>query len=193
MAGSRHERGHGGRVLFDYGGVLTIPVRHSIAAWLADDRIDPGSFSRTLRAWLSRDAEDGTPIPVEVMRRLACEADIVPVVLNGRGEALDVGRTQRLATPAQRDALLEGLRPHVEAAGITTAGLAALLPLPDGAPDISIARETLAFGMGPAPLSAWYARPASGRSGLLLGIATVPRKQLARSCDRLCGIIDRFT
>lgn len=49
-------------ILFDYGGVLTGPVRHSIAAWLADDRIEPASFSRTLRAWLSRDAADGTPI-----------------------------------------------------------------------------------------------------------------------------------
>jgi len=49
--------------------------------------------------------EDGTMIPVEVMRGLACQAEIVPVVLNGRGEALAVGRSQRLATPAQRAAL----------------------------------------------------------------------------------------
>ena len=51
------------------------------------------------------ETEDGTPLPVEVVRRLACEAEIIPVVLNGRGEALAVGRAQRLATPAQRDAL----------------------------------------------------------------------------------------
>ena len=49
-------------VLFDYGGVLTGPVKDSIADWLAADAIEPESFSRTLRAWLSRDAEDGTPI-----------------------------------------------------------------------------------------------------------------------------------
>ena len=63
----------------------------------------------TLRNGLHPDSicetEDGTPLPVEVIRRLACEADIVPVVLSGRGEALAVGRSQRLATPAQRDAL----------------------------------------------------------------------------------------
>ena len=100
-------------------------------------------------------------------------------------------RTKR-AYSAQRDALLECLQPRVKAASITTAGLAALLRLPDGAPDTSIARETLAFGMAPAPLSTWYVRPASGRSGLLLGIATVPNKHLARSCDHLCGIIERF-
>jgi hypothetical protein len=49
-------------VIFDYGGVLTNPVKQSIEAWLAADGIDPASFSRTLKAWLSRDAADGTPI-----------------------------------------------------------------------------------------------------------------------------------
>lgn len=49
-------------VVFDYGGVLTGPVRHSIAAWLKRDGIDPASFSRTLKAWLSRRAPAGTPI-----------------------------------------------------------------------------------------------------------------------------------
>jgi epoxide hydrolase-like predicted phosphatase len=49
-------------VLFDYGGVLTGPVKHSIAGWLAADAIESESFSHTLRAWLSRDAEDGTPV-----------------------------------------------------------------------------------------------------------------------------------
>jgi HNH endonuclease/Domain of unknown function (DUF222) len=51
------------------------------------------------------ETQDGTPLPVEVVRRLACEADIIPVVLGSHGEALAVGRTQRLATPAQRAAL----------------------------------------------------------------------------------------
>jgi 3-oxoacyl-[acyl-carrier protein] reductase len=49
-------------VVFDFGGVLTFPVRESINAWLAADGVNPTSFSRTLKAWLSRDAADGTPI-----------------------------------------------------------------------------------------------------------------------------------
>jgi putative hydrolase of the HAD superfamily len=49
-------------VLFDYGGVLTTPVRNAIAAWLERDRIDPASFSRALKRWLSRSAPPGTPI-----------------------------------------------------------------------------------------------------------------------------------
>ena len=39
------------------------------------------------------------------MRQLACDAEIIPIVLNSHGEALDVGRAARLATPAQRQAL----------------------------------------------------------------------------------------
>lgn len=38
-------------------------------------------------------------------RRLLCDAGIVPVVLGGPSEVLDVGREQRLVTPAQRTAL----------------------------------------------------------------------------------------
>lgn len=98
-------------------------------------------------------------------------------------------RTKRLYS-AQRDALLDCLRPRAER--VAAAGLAVLLWLPAGAPDLSIARETLAFGLAPAPLSLWYASPASARSGLLLGIATAPQKHLARSCDRLYDIIERF-
>lgn len=49
-------------VVLDYGGVLTTPVRHSIAAWLERDGIDPSSFSRTIKAWLSRDVPAGTPV-----------------------------------------------------------------------------------------------------------------------------------
>jgi GntR family transcriptional regulator/MocR family aminotransferase len=103
-------------------------------------------------------------------------------------------RTKR-AYATQGDALLKCLRPRAKnnAKNIAIAGLAVLLRLPDGAPDLAIARETLAFGLAPTPLSLWYAPAASVRSGLLLGIATSPHKRLAASCERLYGIIDRFT
>ena len=48
---------------------------------------------------------DGSPIPVATARRLACEANLIPVVLDGAGQALDVGSASRLATWAQRRAL----------------------------------------------------------------------------------------
>ncbi len=82
-------------------------------------------------------------------------------------------RTKRIYS-AQRDALLKSLRPRAEE--IAIAGLAALLPLPDSAPDLYIAREASAFGLAPAPLSVWYAPKDCAKRGLLLGIATVPQK-----------------
>lgn len=99
-------------------------------------------------------------------------------------------RTKRLYQ-ARREALLEQLRGR----GIETfgTGLAVLLRLPDDAPDVSIARDMLEFGLAPAPLSPWYSVPASVRSGLLLGVATSPERHLARSCDRLQAVIQRRT
>lgn len=51
------------------------------------------------------ETDDGTPLPVETVRNLCCDADIVPIIIDGKGQALAVGRTQRVATPAQRAAL----------------------------------------------------------------------------------------
>jgi hypothetical protein len=45
------------------------------------------------------------PISVEAARRWACDAAILPVVLGSAGEVLDLGRTERTASPAQRRAL----------------------------------------------------------------------------------------
>ncbi|MPZ01146.1 MAG: DUF222 domain-containing protein, partial [Actinophytocola sp.] len=45
------------------------------------------------------------PISVEQARLLACDARIIPAVLNSRGEVLDLGREQRLANTAQQRAL----------------------------------------------------------------------------------------
>ena len=44
----------------------------------------------------------GAELPVDVIRRIACEAAIVPAVLNGQGVVVDIGRARRLATRAQR-------------------------------------------------------------------------------------------
>ena len=47
----------------------------------------------------------GGPIDAEHARLLACDAHIIPVVLNSAGQPLDVGRAQRTATPAIRTAV----------------------------------------------------------------------------------------
>ncbi|ANH39980.1 hypothetical protein I601_3574 [Nocardioides dokdonensis FR1436] len=50
--------------------------------------------------------DTGGCVSAGTARRLACEAGIVPVVLGGRSQPLDVGRSRRFFTYAQRLALL---------------------------------------------------------------------------------------
>src|SRR6478672_9964449 len=50
--------------------------------------------------------DDGLELSPSVVRRLACDADLIPIVLGGKGEVLDVGRTHRLVTPALWRALV---------------------------------------------------------------------------------------
>jgi GntR family transcriptional regulator/MocR family aminotransferase len=97
-------------------------------------------------------------------------------------------RLKRLYT-AQRDALCDQLR--MRDAEWVKAGLAVLLRLPDGAPDVQIVQEAMAFGMAPSPLSAWFATPSLTLPGLLLGVATSPEAYVATACRQLFEIIDR--
>lgn len=59
-----------------------------------------------------------TDISAEEARRLACTAGIIPAVLGGAGQVLDLGRTQRLFNKAQRRALRLRDR-HCRAEGCT--------------------------------------------------------------------------
>ena len=64
---------------------------------------------------------DGTPIELDELRRLACDADIVPMIFAADGQPLYVGRAQRAPTKAQKLALYKrdggcvgcGLRPQI--------------------------------------------------------------------------------
>ena len=64
---------------------------------------------------------DGTPIDLDEMRRIACDADIVPMIFSADGQPLYVGRAQRAPTKAQKLALYKrdrrcvgcGLRPQI--------------------------------------------------------------------------------
>ncbi|MCY4163866.1 MAG: DUF222 domain-containing protein [bacterium] len=48
---------------------------------------------------------DGTPIGIDEIRRLACEAEIIPMIFNSDAQPLYVGRTRRKHTKAQKLAL----------------------------------------------------------------------------------------
>ncbi len=49
---------------------------------------------------------DGTAIPAQKVREMACDAEVLPAIFRGPSLPLDVGRTRRLASPAQRIALI---------------------------------------------------------------------------------------
>lgn len=110
----------------------------------------------------------------------------------GEGHYMRHLRRTKRAYSAQRDALLDCLHRRFGSDGISTAGLAIRLELPDGVRDLTVARECLPFGLAPAPISSWYAEAASARPGLLLGVATAPGKHVERSCDRLYAVVQRF-
>ncbi len=61
--------------------------------------------TRTGAATVLGSAQSGILIAPETVRRLACDASVIPVVLGGAGEILDLGRAARLATPGQLAAL----------------------------------------------------------------------------------------
>lgn len=159
-----------------------------------------GSFSKTI----SPTVRLGFLIaPMELTSRLAdiaaclapapCPAVQVAVAefMRGGHYLRHLRRTKR-SYVAKRDALLECVGGMLNEDRISMPGLAVLLKLPKGISDIAVARELSALGMGPSPLSAWYASVGNAESGLLLGVATVPTKHLAHSCDQLFGVVRKF-
>ncbi|HEX3812109.1 MAG TPA: DUF222 domain-containing protein [Mycobacteriales bacterium] len=48
----------------------------------------------------------GAPISTETARRIACDASVIPIVLGGEGEPLDVGRASRTIPPGIRRAVV---------------------------------------------------------------------------------------
>ncbi|WP_285650103.1 HNH endonuclease signature motif containing protein [Actinomycetospora sp. NBRC 106375] len=69
--------------------LLTLTIDHQ---WLRD-AIGHGTL------------DDDTPVHIRTLRRLACDAEILPAILGTRSEPLDVGRLQRSVTDALRRAL----------------------------------------------------------------------------------------
>lgn len=66
--------------------------------------------------------DDEIRITAVEARRLACNAKIIPAVLGGKSEPLDLGRARRLFSPAQRKALLLRDR-HCRAEGCEIPGI----------------------------------------------------------------------
>jgi len=76
--------------------------RPRIVITLSYDKLAKQCTDAGLGAKLTR---TGEKLPASAVRQLLCDADLVPAVLNGQSEPLDVGRAQRLVTPPIRAAL----------------------------------------------------------------------------------------
>ena len=93
-------------------GLLSLVQRHSLEALAPShggDRpriVVTVSYDKLLKRCVDAGlVSSGEAIGAAALRQLACDADLLPVVLSGSSEPLDVGRTQRLVTPAIRAAL----------------------------------------------------------------------------------------
>lgn len=90
-------------VVFDYGGVMTNPIRSIVGSWIERDGIDPATFSDAMREWLGSSAADGNPVhlletgemPIEEFDRHLAERlrtiDGVPVEASGLSASLFSG------------------------------------------------------------------------------------------------------
>lgn len=88
--------------------VVTAPPAASPATRLPEISvlIDHGALvGEAAHAGIVCEADDGTPLPVSTVRRLCCDAHIIPIVLGSDGAVLDQGRRVRTATAEQRTAL----------------------------------------------------------------------------------------
>ncbi|TGO05833.1 hypothetical protein SERN_0025 [Serinibacter arcticus] len=80
-------------------------LRAQLAPPVAEDRRDDGPTSTAARTGLALLPHAG-PVPAARVRRLACDADMIPVVLGGRSEIVDLGRRHRLVPASLRRALV---------------------------------------------------------------------------------------
>ena len=82
-----------------------VPETHGTPARLLVT-LDHHTLTEALHARGVGTTTDGTELPPGTLRRLACDAELVPAVLGTRSEVLDVGRLRRLVTPALWTALV---------------------------------------------------------------------------------------
>jgi hypothetical protein len=75
----------------------TAGQRPQLLITLDHDQLSAGIGAGTLT--------NGEPLSPSTIRRLACDAGIIPAILGSHGQVLDLGRSARTATPAQRKAL----------------------------------------------------------------------------------------
>lgn len=112
-------------VVFDFGGVLTAPVGDSIRSWLESDGIIPASFTRVLRAWMSRDVAHGSPVHLLETGELPAaefEAILAAELDTYTGDPVQpAGLLSRLFAGMRTDEAMFGLVDDLRVAGVRVA------------------------------------------------------------------------
>nr|WP_174505653.1 PLP-dependent aminotransferase family protein [Acinetobacter sp. Marseille-Q1620] len=182
----------------DYLGELQLDGRATPALFSLDRMnrvIHLGSFSKTLSPKLRIGF---AVVPMKLLNRFEeVTATLTPAPAPSLQHAIQefmheghflrhLRRTKRVYG-LQRNVLIE----HLQNYNLIpqTAGLSILIKLAPTISDQKIAREALALGLAPVPLSSWYLNPKNSISGLMLGIATTPISQAHDSCNKLFSII----
>lgn len=109
-AGHGAGRSRGGRadrlvVTLDYAQLLQLAVDTAATGNRPDGTVMDELPASRLQAALTGSLESGAAIPASQVRLACCDAGILPVVLGGASEILDVGREHRLVTGPIRAAL----------------------------------------------------------------------------------------
>ncbi|TDY38225.1 GntR family transcriptional regulator/MocR family aminotransferase [Paraburkholderia rhizosphaerae] len=169
---------------------------NALAARGADRVIHLGSFSKTISPALGI-GFIVTPLPLA--RRLIDVATWLGAPPNAaiqlalasllrEGHYLRHLRRMRKLYAERRQCLLDTLaRFGIDAA--SPAGLSVMLPLPNGFDDQQLTVSARAAGLGPTPLSPWFADASRCRAGLLLGVTNVLERTIERDCRRLLALI----
>jgi GntR family transcriptional regulator/MocR family aminotransferase len=155
-----------------------------------------GSFSKTLSPTLGIGF---VVVPLPLARRLvdvavwlASPPDVALQLALARflreGHYLRHLRRMRQLYAQRRSMLLR----HLEARavdGVSAAGLSVMLRFPAGVDDQRLVERARGIGLGPAPLSPWFADARCSSQGLLLGITNVTETSAAQACARLLALI----
>ncbi|MFS2221610.1 PLP-dependent aminotransferase family protein [Pantoea sp. B65] len=155
-----------------------------------------GTFSKTLSPSLRLGF---VVVPPALAARFADIAAVVApassfVLHNAVAEFLREGHFLRHLRRMKRiyadrlEKMIEALTPSFPE--LRRGALAVVIMLPPGSADRAIAREALAWGMAPSPLSAWYQRDELRQYGLVLGATNMPREGFLPGVQKLRQLVD---
>ncbi len=128
-------------VIFDWGGVITGPLLHTVTAWLTADRIEPDSYTAAIRPWMQcayGDADAESPIHALERGEVSdaeFEATLAALLVTTDGRpVVAAGLLRRMFAGSQLQAEMLDLIRDLRAAGLRTGLLSNSWGVLDGYP-----------------------------------------------------------